>query len=307
MKKRKKKKKNFSLKIPKKFVRIFGDELSNAAMLTVPNGRVWQVGLTKDRRKIWFQDGWYDFVQYHSIKTGYFLVFKYGKNSNFNVLIFDLTALRYNTPIMDEIENEDSAEIMDFTTPYLTFDSPKNKVFDKCPRSSSIMPSHPKFKHGYGSQNKRLKMEELVESSIKSNAIDIDIKLKKTAYKVGTHATDEPTKSDLEILQLTRERERAIATAKVFKPKYPSFMVISRSVDIRLRHLYVPAKFAHMYFNRNAKNIKVLDSEGRKWSVQLSRLPLCFITKLGGFAKELDDGDICVLCLLNGRNWKFQY
>ncbi|KAL5790808.1 hypothetical protein ACOSQ2_005696 [Xanthoceras sorbifolium] len=336
------------LRIPEKFARIFGDELSNAATLTVPNGRVWQVGLTKDGRKIWFQNGWHDFIQYHSIKAGYFLVFKYGKNSNFNVLIFDLTAceIQYldngkependkpNSLHQDESENEDSVEIMDFATPYSTFDSPKNIVFDKCPRPSSIMPSQlnraktsfgsafgsSKFKHGYGSQNKRLKMEELVESS-KSNAIDIDIKLKKTAYKVGTHATDEATKSDEDELMAlledmgifvnkrfrniaVEERERAIAAARLFKPKNPSFMVILRSVDIRLRRLYVPAKFAHRYFNRNTKNIKVLDPEGRKWSVQLSWMPLCFITKLGGFAKELDDGDICIFELIKRNKLK---
>ncbi|KAL5858081.1 hypothetical protein ACOSQ3_005539 [Xanthoceras sorbifolium] len=187
---------------------------------------------------------------------------------------------------------------MDFTTPYLTFDSPKNKVFDKCPRSSSIMPSQlNRAKTSFGSvlgvQNLSMamgrKIRDLKWKNYKSNAIDIDRKLKKTAYKVGTHATDEPTKSDEdELIALLEDMGICV-------------------IDIRLRHLYVPAKFAHMYFNRNAKNIKVLDSEGRKWSVQLSRLPLCFITKLGGFAKELDDGDICVLCLLNGRNWKFQY
>ncbi|KAH7575165.1 hypothetical protein JRO89_XS02G0056600 [Xanthoceras sorbifolium] len=302
-------------RIPEKFAMIFGDELSNAATLTIPNGRVWQVGLTKDGRKIWFQDGWHDFIQYPD--NG-----KEPENDNPNSLH------------QDESENEDSVEIMDFTTPYSTFDSPKNIVFDKCPWPSSIMPSQlnpaktsfgsafgsSKFKHGYGSQNKRLKMEELVESS-KSNAIDIDIKLKKTAYKVGTHATDEATKSDEDELMAlledmgifvnkrfrniaVEERERAIAAARLFKPKNPSFMVILRSVDIRLCRLYVPAKFAHRYFNRNTKNIKVLDPEGRKWSVQLSWMPLCFITKLGGFAKELDDGDICIFELIKRNKLK---
>ncbi|KAI9181536.1 hypothetical protein LWI28_015908 [Acer negundo] len=315
------------LRIPEKFVRIFGDELSNEVTLTVPNGRVWQVGLTKEGRKIWFHDGWHEFVQYHSISTGYFLVFKYGKKSTFNVLIFDLTACEIQYPYFNEepeIVNEDSVEIMDFTTtPNPTFHTPKNKVFDKCSRSSSTMPTQlncartsfgsafrsSKFKRSYEPQNKRSKMEEVVGSN-QSNA-----------HKVGTHSPDEATEFDEdEFMALfedmgicvnkrfgnisAEKRERAIAAARLFKPKNPSFMVISRSIDISLRRLYVPVNFANRYFSRGVKIIKIVDSEERKWSVQLTWMPMCFMTKMGGFAKKLDDGDVCVFELIRPRTLK---
>ncbi|KAJ0077415.1 hypothetical protein Patl1_36258 [Pistacia atlantica] len=80
------------------FVKKFGNELPDIATLEVPNGQVWLVRLTKDGRKIWFQDGWDDFIQYHSISVGYFLVFKYVKNSTFQVLIFDSTACEIHYP-----------------------------------------------------------------------------------------------------------------------------------------------------------------------------------------------------------------
>ncbi|KAJ0076892.1 hypothetical protein Patl1_36268 [Pistacia atlantica] len=86
------------LEIPQMFVKRFGNELSDIATLEVPNGRVWLIGLTKDGSKIWFRDGWHDFVQYHSISVGYFLVFKYLKNSTFQVLIFDSTACEIHYP-----------------------------------------------------------------------------------------------------------------------------------------------------------------------------------------------------------------
>ncbi|KAL5858088.1 hypothetical protein ACOSQ3_005546 [Xanthoceras sorbifolium] len=44
-------------RILEKFARIIGDELSAVATVTIPNGRVWQVGLTSDGKKIWFDDG----------------------------------------------------------------------------------------------------------------------------------------------------------------------------------------------------------------------------------------------------------
>ena len=55
---------------------VFGDELSFVAKLTVPYGRIWHVGLEKTNKNIWFGDGWQDFVEYHSICYGYFLVFR---------------------------------------------------------------------------------------------------------------------------------------------------------------------------------------------------------------------------------------
>lgn len=84
--------------LPAKFVREFGDELSTVAVITVPNGCSWQVGLEKAENKIWFHDGWEDFVHHHSIQKGYFLVFKYEGDSNFNVIIFDLTATEIMYP-----------------------------------------------------------------------------------------------------------------------------------------------------------------------------------------------------------------
>lgn len=79
-------------RIPEDFVKKFGDELCDVATLRVPNGCVWKVGLTREGRKIWFNDGWHDFVKNHSILKDYFLVFEYAKNSTFDVLIFDKSA-----------------------------------------------------------------------------------------------------------------------------------------------------------------------------------------------------------------------
>ncbi|KAK3195629.1 hypothetical protein Dsin_026939 [Dipteronia sinensis] len=266
------------LRIPEKFVRIFGNEFSNEVTLTVPNGRVWQVGLTKEEQKIWFHDGWHEFVQYHSISTGYFLVFKYGKNSKFNVLIFDMTACEIQYPYVKEepeIENEDSVEIMDFTTtPNPTFHTPKKKVFDKCSRSSSRMPRL--------LNRSRTSFHEFI-----SLLEDMGIYVNKRFGNISAE-----------------KRERAIAAARLFKPKNPSFMVISRSIDVSLRRLYVPANFAKRYFSRDFKSIKIVDSEERKWSVQLTWMPLCFMTKMGGFAKKLDDGDVCVFELIRPRALK---
>ncbi|GMY06451.1 b3 domain-containing transcription factor vrn1 [Fagus crenata] len=92
------------LRIPVKFVREFGDELSTEATLTVPSGGIWQVGLEESDNHLWFCNGWKDFVEYHSICLGHLLVFRYEGNSNFHVIIMDKTTTEIQYPLEDEVE-----------------------------------------------------------------------------------------------------------------------------------------------------------------------------------------------------------
>jgi hypothetical protein len=100
-------------RIPEKFVREFGDELSAVATLTAPNGHFWQVGLEKANKKIWFHDGWQEFMEYHSIHYGYFLVFRYEGNSKFHVLVFDNTATEIQYPWSKDCKLEDEVDIVE--------------------------------------------------------------------------------------------------------------------------------------------------------------------------------------------------
>ena len=88
-------------RIPQKFVKRCGDQLSAVTTLILPDGGVWYVGLKKADKKLWFFHGWHEFVEYYSIHVGYFLIFTYEGNSNFNVNIFDLTASEINYPSND--------------------------------------------------------------------------------------------------------------------------------------------------------------------------------------------------------------
>ncbi|TYH78067.1 hypothetical protein ES332_D04G199200v1 [Gossypium tomentosum] len=55
--------KRFNGRIPDNFVKKFGDGLSVAAALTVPDGHVWRVGIRKADEKVWFHEGWQEFVE----------------------------------------------------------------------------------------------------------------------------------------------------------------------------------------------------------------------------------------------------
>jgi hypothetical protein len=107
----------------------FGDELSDVATLTIPNGHLWQVGLEKGNKEIWFDDGWQDFMEAHSIHYGHFLVFRYEGNSKFHVVVFDNTATEIQYPqsknckLEDEVDNSKENEMS-----YSDKLSPKHEV-----------------------------------------------------------------------------------------------------------------------------------------------------------------------------------
>ncbi|KAK3195658.1 hypothetical protein Dsin_026968 [Dipteronia sinensis] len=293
------------LVIPKVFVKKFGNELSTVSTLTVPNGGVWKVELTKGGKNIWFHGGWPAFVEYHSISNGYFLLFRYLKNSTFHVLIFDMSACEIRYPHccveqkdnnQDELEDEDSVEIIGYLTP-------------KPPSSDSTASfENPIFRRGYEAQSKRRKMEEVVD------LYELDF--------VG----DESEHELLDILEKMRisvkrnfqyinaeEKVRAIAAARLFRPKNPSFMVIMRHRDLSKGTMYVPFQFAKKYLIRkDAELIKLHDRDGREWSVKFRKsLPEGggggggdFIHGWTKFSKDknLKKGDICMFELIREKN-----
>ena len=79
-------------------------DLSDMAFLTIPNGRKWEVKLTRHAWGVWFQKGWSEFASSHGVAVGHLVVFKYEGNSHFHVLIFDATATEIDYPLDDELQ-----------------------------------------------------------------------------------------------------------------------------------------------------------------------------------------------------------
>ncbi|KAJ4716409.1 B3 domain-containing transcription factor VRN1 [Melia azedarach] len=286
------------MRIPPKFVRKFGHELSSAATLIIPNGRLWQVSLTKDGKNVWFNDGWHHFVEYHSISVGYFLVFKYKRNSSFHVFILDLTACEINYPYnvddsQCDIEDENPVQITGFGNPEQPVFSLTSKHFDDCPskeisskmntqladqnrakdtfdcaqriirncRSAAFL-ENSKVKHRCELQRKNCETEEMLEIKERDDANENDLLavLEEKGKCTGRRRT---------LIVSAEARKRAINIARTFKPNNASFMVILRSSSKHNLHVYIPAEFANKLLSEHAKSIKVQVPNERVWSLQI--------------------------------------
>ncbi|XP_035542526.1 B3 domain-containing transcription factor VRN1-like [Juglans regia] len=212
------------LRIPVKFVRLFGDELPTVVTLILPNGCSWQVGLERSatEKEMWFHEGWHDFVEYHSIDSGYFLVFRYQGNSNFHVLVFDKTAteIQYSSKNLGDDQGVDM--IMQVSD-----DDVEKSSHDKPKETHEIILS--KHEDGETSDHHRERPVVFSGTSMKKRR-----------------------------LRMSRGRERAIQAAITFKPKNPSFMRVMLSPASY--HMYVPSGFATSYLSLN-QSVKLLTSD----------------------------------------------
>ncbi|KAI3904181.1 hypothetical protein MKW92_018431 [Papaver armeniacum] len=55
----------------------FGKEMSDVAVITIPNGKVWHVQLREGKGEILFGKGWKEFMDYFPLGFGHFLTFEY--------------------------------------------------------------------------------------------------------------------------------------------------------------------------------------------------------------------------------------
>lgn len=82
--------------IPRAFVEKYEEGLPKTMFLKPPNGKDWKLNLVKLDGNMWFQKGWKEFAEHHSLAHGHLLVFKYQRTSHFQVQIFDMSALEIN-------------------------------------------------------------------------------------------------------------------------------------------------------------------------------------------------------------------
>jgi len=82
--------------MPRKFVEKYGKGLPKGISLKTPNGAKWKLNLLKSDGKIWFEKGWKEFAEHHSLGHGHLLLFRYEKTSKFEVQIFGKSALEIN-------------------------------------------------------------------------------------------------------------------------------------------------------------------------------------------------------------------
>ncbi|KAH0943396.1 hypothetical protein HID58_003033 [Brassica napus] len=295
------------LRVPDKFVSKFKDELSVAVALTVPDGHVWRVGLRKaDNNKIWFQDGWQEFVDRYSIRIGYLLIFRYEGNSAFSVYIYNLSHSEINyhsTGLMDSAHNhfkrarlfedleDEDVEVVHPSSLYPLQHPETTGHANKGHTKTTPTPKVPKKR---GRKKKNADPEEINSSAPRDDDPENRSKFYESASARKRTVTAE-------------ERERAINAAKTFEPTNPFFRVVLRpSYLYRGCIMYLPSGFAEKYLSGISGFIKVQLGE-KQWPVRCLYKAGRAKFSQGWYEftleNNLGEGDVCVFELLRTRDF----
>ncbi|KAK9136204.1 hypothetical protein Syun_015534 [Stephania yunnanensis] len=260
---------NRRLGLPKKFSREFGRNLSDVAILKVPTGKDWQIKVRNENGDMFLQEGWQQFKEEYSISAGHFLVFRYEGNSNFHVLIFDMSG--------SEIGYADRT---DKTTTNVRGYKKSNTV-DSDEDSVKIIGASPVKRE----QN----MEMVVIGSSSFSKTEIERRRltarekKRTVQEAKSLKTQHPS------------------FTVVMRPSYVNHHY---SIIIFVLAQLLPLGFAKRYLTAKLESVKLEVADGRTWWVGCQMKHAKLSRGWGLFAKEnnLKEGDVCVFELTNKKD-----
>ncbi|KAM5564297.1 hypothetical protein ABKV19_018744 [Rosa sericea] len=84
------------LRIPSAFIKNLNRRSLHICSLKGPSGQCWVVELEKRGNRLFFHNGWEEFVKHHPLEVGDFLIFSYDGVSMFDVTIYGKTFCEKN-------------------------------------------------------------------------------------------------------------------------------------------------------------------------------------------------------------------
>ncbi|XP_062083543.1 B3 domain-containing transcription factor VRN1-like [Humulus lupulus] len=276
------------LHIPLKFQRKYGATLYNDVFVNLPCGKEWKMGLARDDRHLYLQQGWPEFSRHYDIVIGQMIVFRYKGNSKFKALIFDKTTTEIDYPAPPVPHGEGS----------------KGKEKES-PSLSSWRQKRMKTNHGFG--------ETKGESSKKND------KVIKSEEDDGERTRKYDVHGRMKPLQST-EKSEALEKARGFPSDKHFFKKVMQPSYVHGRHprLKISTIFAtnHLIDKLGPKKcgtLKLKVPGGKTWSANFTYckskgvVTAKFASGWKAFAQEnsLDIGDVCVFVLTNDREVTF--
>ncbi|KAL9239752.1 hypothetical protein vseg_014044 [Gypsophila vaccaria] len=307
---------SYKLRLPEKFATEYNEELGTSSIvgLMVPTGETWKVTLTKEDNKLWFHDGWHDFVENYSIDYGYFMMFIYEGNLRFSVHVFDLTTCEISYHGKKESCHDRSGQVQ--VIPY------KRKTSD----GDDDDEEDDDEDHGDGDEDDndddddtdfQCLGSDLSSSNdhpdahaVKSdggNGYDDDEDHHSSETRVGKRRTSR--KSTTCVRSNQKGLMKVVIAAGISMPKTSFFLVEIKAYNLcRSLYLNLPMAFARGFLkctHDDSKDIELEAIDGRLWEVKciihgsksmIGRGWTTFVREIG-----LEVGDVCVFEVISSR------
>lgn len=292
-----------SIRIPNKFTGRYGSGLSNPVFLKPPDGKEWKMHQTKHDNEIWFQEGWKEFASFYSLDEGHLVLFKYEGTCQFDVHIFDKSALEIDYPSSSKNNlSDDTLEILDEMPPNqkATHKTPLSSS-RPCKKMRSLQNLPVAFKTNPGQcQGTEFQKSTNAELKLCKQEPEDDgesgIFTKSTACLNSEQRRKKAT--------TTVEKIRALISASSFKSENPFFKVVMQPSHVSGKcYLVMPIKFAKRHLKKECGVVQLEVLDGRTWPARY-KIPIIGV----GWEKFVMDnglnvGHVCVFEMI-GRTFK---
>ncbi|KAI3984617.1 hypothetical protein MKX01_003980 [Papaver californicum] len=223
------------LELSKEFTVKYGKELSDHAIIKVPNG-IWHIGLRNAEGVILFENGWPEFMEFYSICVGHVILFRYDGNSKFQLHIFGMDATEIDYPSHIDNANHD----VEMTSTH----SDEDKVEVVSIHSGSTQSNDEPSMSSESSLNQKAKLAR--------QGVPKKSRKQKTVIPKRFH---------------TKEFKATLEAAEAFKSENPFFKIILQASHIK-RDVRVPVAFANSCLRNITRMVITLKiSDGRTWEV----------------------------------------
>ncbi|XP_026425061.1 B3 domain-containing transcription factor VRN1-like isoform X1 [Papaver somniferum] len=277
------------LELTKEFTVKYGKELSDHAIIKVPNGGIWHIGLSKAEGVILFENGWPEFMEFYSICVGHVIFFRYDGNSEFQLHIFGIDGTEIDYPSHN---NDNASNEVKMTSSHL--DEDEVVSIHSMSRESSL-------NSGSSQRNYEPSMSSESSSDQKAEPVRQEFSQKRAKQR-----TVIPTRIH------TKAFKETLEAAEAFKSDNPSFKLILQATHIK-RNVIVPIAFTSLFLRNITRMVITLSiSDGRTWEVGYVSRTYNEKTnsKLSkGWCKfladnHLNEGDVCVFELVDREKIK---
>ncbi|XP_015946762.2 B3 domain-containing transcription factor VRN1 [Arachis duranensis] len=313
-----------NFKLPKKFTRKYGSNLSNPLYLKPPDGTEWRVDWIIHDGGILFKEGWKEFVAYYSLDDGHVLRFEYNiGTSHIEVQISDMSGLQIKYPVNDQIKEHPPQHRVE---PVERPKEQQTRDVDSSPNTQNMRLNEVRQKKisnepllGVRGQLRK-KLRAPVSSASKGRQLENDtqiregIKFEKKNHKMPVSINQDSNgkrnrkSKDFESsVSPCLARPESLKKAKKFKWEKPSFIIKIKQLSQMRAPRYFPTKFFRKYFVNNPQNANI--RFGKKlFPVKLIYRPSscdAFMSAGWNFfarASKLQAGDVCLFKLVNRKD-----
>ncbi|XP_043707994.1 putative B3 domain-containing protein At5g66980 isoform X2 [Telopea speciosissima] len=283
------------LLIPPEFIKHFNRNLPGIFILRNPNGKLWPVRVKKLKDNWFFRRGWRQFVRYHRLKPGEFLIFRYNGDSKFRVTIFAKNACEKEFPSSAKRRKNSDHE------------NGNNHLHTKKeePISFSDDEDEP-----ISESKKKILISEIVKEKPSSHILKEVLGKKKSlksskkgvAYGKMTSESSVSKKTTKSRIPANKiERNGNLEAVRLFKTEHPHFTQIMRT-NSRYQ-ITVPRAIAVKNGFIDKEIAEIQDPQGRLWTLKIAHMRdgRTFLrTGLLEFwnGNKLVEGDACVFELI---------